>query len=76
MNQLDYGDHLQVLRKSVAEESVDLIYLDPPFDSKRDDNLLFKSPKGGGQVVMNGRCTLPFSKWCTRQDSNLKPSDS
>ncbi len=46
MNQLYYGDNLQVLREHIATESVDLIYLDPPFNSKRDYNLLFKSPKG------------------------------
>ena len=46
MNQLYYGDNLQVLRDSISKESVDLIYLDPPFNSKRDYNLLFKSPKG------------------------------
>ena len=46
MNQLYYGDNLQVLREQVADHSVDLIYLDPPFDSKRDYNLLIKSPKG------------------------------
>ena len=45
-NQLFYGDNLDVLRESIANESVDLIYLDPPFNSKRDYNLLFKSPKG------------------------------
>ena len=46
MNHLYYGDNLHVLLDSIAAESVDLIYLDPPFDSKRDYNLLFKSPKG------------------------------
>ena len=46
MNQLFFGDNLYVLRESIATESVDLIYLDPPFNSKRDYNLLFKSPKG------------------------------
>ena len=46
MNQLYYGDNLQVLRDHIAHESIDLIYLDPPFNSKRDYNLLFKSPKG------------------------------
>jgi site-specific DNA-methyltransferase (adenine-specific) len=46
MNHLYYGDNLHVLRDSIAAESVDLIYLDPPFNSKRDYNLLFKSPKG------------------------------
>jgi len=46
MNALYYGDNLHVLREHLKEESVDLIYLDPPFNSKRDYNLLFKSPKG------------------------------
>ena len=45
-NQLFYGDNLPVLREHIPDESVDLIYLDPPFNSKRDYNLLFKSPKG------------------------------
>jgi DNA modification methylase len=45
-NKLFYGDNLHVLRDHVADESVDLIYLDPPFNSKRDYNLLFKTPKG------------------------------
>lgn len=46
MPSLYYGDNLYVLRESIPDESVDLIYLDPPFNSKRDYNLLFKSPKG------------------------------
>jgi adenine specific DNA methylase Mod len=46
MNQLFYGDNLNVMRGSLKNESVDLVYLDPPFNSKRDYNLLFKSPKG------------------------------
>ncbi len=33
MKALHYGDNLQVLRDSIATESVDLIYLDPPFNS-------------------------------------------
>jgi len=37
MNQLYYGDNLQVLPEHIADELVDLIYLDPPFNSKRDD---------------------------------------
>lgn len=47
MNQLFYGDNLDVLRSSIKDETVDLVYLDPPFNSKRDYNLLFKSPEGG-----------------------------
>ncbi len=45
-NQLHYGDCLQVLRDNIADESVDLIYLDPPFNSNATYNVLFKSPKG------------------------------
>ena len=46
MPKLFYGDNLDILRESIKDESVDLIYLDPPFNSKWDYNLLFKSPKG------------------------------
>jgi DNA modification methylase len=46
MNKLYFGDNLIILREHIADESVDLIYLDPPFNSKRDYNLLFKTPKG------------------------------
>jgi len=43
---LYYGDNLEVLRKYIQNESVDLIYLDPPFNSKRDYNIIFKEPSG------------------------------
>jgi len=36
VNQLFYGDNLQLIREHLADESVDLSYLDPPFSSKRD----------------------------------------
>ena len=42
-NTLYYGDNLDVLRQHVATESVDLIYLDPPFNSNRSYNVLFKA---------------------------------
>jgi len=45
-NVLYYGDNLDILREHIKDESADLIYLDPPFNSKADYNLLFKSPKG------------------------------
>lgn len=41
MNTLYLGDCLYVLRDSVPDESVDLIYIDPPFNSKRDYNIFF-----------------------------------
>jgi adenine specific DNA methylase Mod len=45
-NHLYYGDNLQVLRDSILDESVDLIYLDPPFNSQANYNVLFKAPTG------------------------------
>jgi site-specific DNA-methyltransferase (adenine-specific) len=45
-NVLYYGDNLDILRKHIPAESVDLIYLDPPFNSKKDYNILFKETSG------------------------------
>jgi site-specific DNA-methyltransferase (adenine-specific) len=45
-NALYYGDNLGVLRESIADESVDLIYLDPPFNSNASYNVLFRAPSG------------------------------
>jgi len=45
-NLLFYGDNLGVMRKYMADESVDLIYLDPPFNSNRSYNVLFKQKSG------------------------------
>ncbi|RIA37735.1 site-specific DNA-methyltransferase (adenine-specific) [Hephaestia caeni] len=45
-NHLFYGDNLDVLRAHVPDASVDLIYLDPPFNSNANYNILFKSPEG------------------------------
>ena len=45
-NTLFYGDNLAILREHVEDESVDLVYLDPPFNSNANYNLLFKAPDG------------------------------
>jgi site-specific DNA-methyltransferase (adenine-specific) len=45
-NQLYYGDNLAVLREHIKDESVDLIYLDPPFNSRQDYNVLFAERDG------------------------------
>jgi adenine specific DNA methylase Mod len=46
MGTLYYGDNLEILRNDIASESVDLIYLDPPFNSNANYNVLFKAPDG------------------------------
>jgi len=45
-NTLYYGDNLDVLRLYIKDESVDLIYLDPPFNSNQDYNVLFAEQSG------------------------------
>jgi site-specific DNA-methyltransferase (adenine-specific) len=45
-NHLFYSDNLDILRAHIADESVDLIYLDPPFNSVANYNVLFRSPTG------------------------------
>jgi hypothetical protein len=45
-NKLYYGDNLEVLRQHVKDESVDLIYLDPPFNSRQDYSVLFAEKDG------------------------------
>ena len=46
MNTLYYGDNLKILRDYIKDESVDLIYLDPPFNSNRNYNVLFRNEAG------------------------------
>ena len=48
INKLFYGDNLDVLRDQIGSESIDLIYLDPPFNSNANYNILFKSKTGDG----------------------------
>ena len=51
MNHLYYGDNLAVLRDSIKDASVDLIYLDPPFNSNASYNVLFKGPTGSDSAA-------------------------
>ena len=50
-NSLYYGDNLEILREHVLDESVDLVYLDPPFNSNASYNVLFqKKPSEQGRL--------------------------
>lgn len=46
MNKLWYGDNLTIMQEHMGKHSVDLIYLDPPFNSKQNYNLLYKTMTG------------------------------
>jgi site-specific DNA-methyltransferase (adenine-specific) len=53
-NKLYFGDNLDIMREHIADESVDLIYLDPPFNSKANYNVLFQEKNGtesGAQIT-------------------------
>jgi site-specific DNA-methyltransferase (adenine-specific) len=54
-NTLFYGDNLIILREHIPAESVDLIYLDPPFNSNRSYNVLFKDEHGTDSEVRKVR---------------------
>jgi len=41
MNKLYYGDNLDIMRKHITDESVDLCYIDPPFNSNKDYNIIY-----------------------------------
>ena len=50
-DKLFFGDNLDVLRRHIGDESVDLIYLDPPFQSGKDYNVLFEENDGTDAVA-------------------------
>ena len=72
VNQLHYGDNLVRLRgegvdKAIPDEVADLIYLDPPFNSARNYNLLFKQHKGQDSPaqIMTFEDTWKWSPICS-----------
>ncbi len=65
MNTLYYGDNLKILREHIATESVDLIYLDPPFNSNRNYDVLLKT-KAASKPIRKSRPST------TREDGRIK----
>jgi 16S rRNA G966 N2-methylase RsmD len=45
-NKLYFGDNLVILREHIPDESLDLVYLDPPFNSNATYNVLFGEKSG------------------------------
>src|SRR5260221_1748114 len=62
MNRLYYGDNLDVLRRHVESESVDLVYLDPPFNSNASYNVLF-AERDGTQAASQIRAFEDTWRW-------------
>ena len=66
-NTLYYGDNLNVLREYVPDESVDLIYLDPPFNSNASYNVLFRE-KSGEDSAAQIKAFSDTWKWTTEAE--------
>lgn len=65
-NVLYYGDNLDILRNHIPDESVDLVYLDPPFNSRRSYNVLFREETGAAsEAQAKGRTltSMGFPQW-------------
>ena len=58
-NKLFYGDNLTVLREHVPASSVDLVYLDSPFNSRADYNVLFAEKDGTQSTFKQARTAKP-----------------
>ena len=67
-NQLYYGDNLTVLRDYITSQSVDLIYLDPPFNSRQDYNVLFAEKDGARSA---SQITAFKDTWEWNEESSL-----
>ena len=67
-NTLYYGDNLEVLREHIRDDSVDLIYLDPPFKSNQDYNVLFREQDDSRSVaqIKAFRDTWQWDQNCCR----------
>ena len=61
-NTLYYGDNLDILKRYIPDESVDLVYLDPPFNSNQNYNVLFKE-KNGSQAASQIRAFEDTWTW-------------
>ena len=59
-NVLYYGDNLEILWRYIKDNTIDLIYLDPPFKSEQDYNVLFAEHNGSGSQAQI-RCISALS---------------
>jgi site-specific DNA-methyltransferase (adenine-specific) len=72
-NRLHYGDNLEVLRSNINSESVDLVYLDPPFNSNANYNVIFGGRKS--DVPSQAQITAFEDTWHWSEDSTRTLND-
>ena len=63
MNRLYYGDNLDILRNRVASESVDLCYIDPPFNSKRNYFQIYNNQGGDSEIQPVRSSSQRYAAW-------------
>lgn len=71
-NKLYFGDNLDILREYVASDSVDLIYLDPPFNSSATYNVLFQEKSGEKSAAQTNNRYLEKFVLLTRHSGDLR----
>ena len=69
-NQLYYGDNLDIIRRYVKNETVDLVYLDPPFNSNANYNVLF-AEKNGSQAASQIQAFTDTWTWNQESESTF-----
>jgi site-specific DNA-methyltransferase (adenine-specific) len=62
-NQLFYGDNLNVLRHKIPSESVDLCYIDPPFNSKRNYFQIYNNIGTDGRDKAQAQAFMDTWEW-------------
>ena len=70
MNKLFYGDNLDVLRRKIASASVDLCYIDPPFNSKRNYFQIYNNQ--GGEDRAQAQAFVDTWSWGDEAESGLE----
>lgn len=70
-NVLYFGDNLEVLRSRIPDDSVDLLYNDPPFNSSRNFFVLFKDRTGAASAAQEGAFEDTWS-WTESSESDYR----
>ncbi len=69
MNTLYYGDNLEVMRKHIRDETIDLCYIDPPFNSKRNYNQIYNNV--GTEDVAQAQAFIDTWTWDDRANEGF-----